>query len=183
MRIRGVTLVTGRTDPRRNLIYRGATLVELTIAMVIIGVGVAAIMEFTAAATASNRQVSDVTVALSVCRAGHEWAASRPIDVPAGSTGKLLHTYFVWDSAQKCWVYPPSQMPAPILDAAEGALYDAQRAATYQGWTQYLTARRVLQANLTQTDTTNTSRCFEITVQARKNGGTVAHLTKLYMLP
>ena len=132
---------------------RGATLIDVALAVVILGLGVVAVLQFMATGTKANRTLSDVFLGKTVAQACHEWAAGQSYATIAGivTTPKTF---------------------APVIDARGSAMNG------YTGWTESLSARTVSNTNLTVADPTG--QVVELTVSVSCNNQPMYSLKKLY---
>lgn len=144
---------------------RGVSLLEVAVATVIIGVAITALMEFFASATKANAAISTTPAALSIAKAGHEWARLKSFTE--------LCQYMETVSGEAV-VYVP-YVPEGLV-GAKGEI----GSMGHGDWSQRFTLRPVNPVNLTVADTSGTTPAMEMTVTALHGGEPVAQLTKLY---
>ena len=143
---------------------RGMMLVEVAMAIAVIGIGLVAILQFTAVSNASHSKISDTTLGLQAVTAAHEYFVAAGYDTVkamfAGTT------------------YPVVVSRATLYDASGNDLPGYSLADSHATWTQRFEMRQVAEDNFTVNDAT--SGIMEIKVLVLKNGNPVCHLTKLY---
>lgn len=132
---------------------RGATLIDVAIAVVILSLGVVATLQFMATGTKANRTLSDVFLGKTIAQACHEWAAGQDYATLAG-------------------IITTPKSFSPVIDARGSAMN------TYNGWSETLTARKVSNTNLTATDPSG--QVVELTVSVTWNNQPMYSLKKLY---
>ena len=141
------------------------TLVDVAMAVVILGVGVVALLGFMGNATSTNRALSDNYQAVAIANAALEWGSD-----PANLTGGNQATLFLGTAR--------TYSPSVLLDAHGTGL-----AGYSSNWTEVLTLRRVSETNLTASaNASDTSSIWEMTVTVKKSGKPIKSLIRLYSL-
>jgi type II secretory pathway pseudopilin PulG len=136
----------------------------MAIVIVIVGVAGVALLTFMTSATRANTTISERAIALSIARAGHEWAASRTrseLDAwfqanPTGKTSELLGGSGI-----------------DLVDT------DGSRAAAYRGWSQQFIEEQVSEGDPMQTQSAP-AHLLQITVKVSKGTAEQCSLTRLY---
>ena len=146
--------------------YRGLILVDVALAVVILGLGVVALMGFMGRSSAANAALSDNYKAAAIANAALEWGSN-----PANLDATNRSTLFTGN--------PATYSPSFLLDAGGEQLGGYTPAGT---WTEVLTLRRVAEDDLTAADATDTSSMWEMTVTVRKNNKPILSMIRLYTL-
>ncbi|HXE51711.1 MAG TPA: prepilin-type N-terminal cleavage/methylation domain-containing protein [Tepidisphaeraceae bacterium] len=127
----------------RGAVRRGFTLVEASMAMVIISVGVMAMLQLLAAGTVSNEDGAELTTAVNLANNIHEislWLAFQDTNNPGSPTTKETspaNYNDIWDMNGDTY--------SPPLDVSRNSI------ATYGNWAQQVTVSTVDPNNVTAT--------------------------------
>lgn len=168
----------GAVGCARQSCRRGATLLEIAIVLVIVGVAITAMMEFMFSATRANSQLSQTALGLNYARAAQEWVASLSwSDLEDKLTGSTTATR------------SPDQEfgtgTTKLVDGKGNNLYADPAYQPQAGWSQAIWFTRVSSADLTsvlanQNDPTGV---IKVVAQARFKGQPVCTLERFYAPP
>ena len=139
------------------------TLVDVAMAVVILGVGVVALLGFMGNATSTNRALSDNYQAVAIANAALEWGSD-----PANLNGSNRSTLFTGTAL--------THTPSVLLDARGSGL-----AGYSSDWTEVLTLRNVSESDL-NTAVVKDSSMWEMKITVKKNNKPVLSMIRLYRL-
>lgn len=148
-----LTVTYSRREPRR-----GFTLLETSLAIVIIGSGLVAVLQLLAAGTISNEAATDLTTAVNLANNIHEITVRLPLFDPHYPTTWNPHLSSV-SSFAGVSEFDGSTFSPPI-DASR------QPIASYSNWSQVVTVQSVADSNLNTVIADSTSEwTARVTVQ------------------